>query len=172
MWSNKPPSGCSASDSTPQSHSPKRSPCPQAGTQADPIHPGQRSTGKPAPQLTVCLGWNAPSRARAGLSCPTAPLGLEKQLHVTCLDATAKHLVAELASAWAAVRLINFNYSVYTNKQAEALDTAGASDGLALGEEKGAKATAHKSFASGQVPLPFGIKIIHGASLSWQGDSL
>lgn len=68
-----------------------------------------------------------------------------------CLDAAAKHLVAELASVWAAVNLINLNYSVYTNKQAAALDAAGASDGLALGEKKGAKATAHKSFASGQL---------------------
>lgn len=68
-----------------------------------------------------------------------------------CLDAAAKHLVAELASVWAAVNLINLNYSVYTNKQAEALDAAGASDGPALGEKKGVKTTAHKSLALGWV---------------------
>lgn len=42
----------------------------------------------------------------------------------------------ELASVWAAAKLINLNYSVSTNKQVEALDVVGASNDLVHGEKK------------------------------------
>lgn len=50
----------------------------------------------------------------------------------------------ELASVWAAADLINLNYSVYTNKQAEPRDAAGAFSDLARERTKPGKATSHK----------------------------
>lgn len=67
----------------------------------------------------------------------TAQLQLKKQCHFTCLNAAGKHTRgSELASAQAAANLINLNYSVDTNKQAEATDVAGAFNDLEHGGRK------------------------------------
>lgn len=52
----------------------------------------------------------------------------------------------ELASVEAAANLINLNYHVYTNKQAEAIDVVGAFNDLVHGEKKKkcGEPTAHK----------------------------
>lgn len=77
------------------------------------------------------------SLSRVGLHHRRGPMQLEKQSHFLRLSAAGKHTRGTaLARVWAAATLINLNYSVYTNKQAEAIDVAGAFNDLGHREMK------------------------------------